>query len=283
MLKVIAERRRALSTVIAAVAIIVIIIVAAGGVLLLSEHRDAVTSSTSTSSTAQVVGSSMISSNSSFSTSGASSSSITTIMTSSSSTISSSSHYSGRVIVSFNLPYTPFVASDVNVTYPVLVTGLGKLPDSIILQSNDTDGITMTFSPSNISLPTSTPVTATVSVGSSVNPGSYVFDTAATGGGASLEVTLQVEVVRFLVEAAPAFVPGNLTVPVGSTVTWVILNGNAGEHYNGSQNIVFSNNMASSPLLLKDQTWSFTFNQTGSFPYESTYTRGTGKITVVAS
>jgi plastocyanin len=252
------------------------------------EHGNAVTSSTTRSTSAQVVSSSMTSADSSFSssTSGAFSTSTTSVFTSSFSATSSSSsisHYSGRLFVSFDLAYTPLVASDVDVTYPVSVTGLGKLPDYISLQTNTTDGITMTFSPGNISLITYTPVSAVISVASEVNPGVYLFDTEATGGGFSLAMTLQVEVVRFLVEAAPFFAPGNLTVPVGSTVIWVVLNGQRGEHYNGSQNVVFSNKMAVSPLLLQYQTWSFTFNQTGSFPYESTYTRDPGEIRVIAN
>jgi plastocyanin len=287
MPKVTADRRTALSTVVAAVAILVIIIVAAGAVLLLAEHSNAVTSSTSTSSAAQVSSSSMTSADSSYltSTSSASSSSTTDVTTSSFSATSSSSstsHYSGRLFVSFDLPYTPFVASDVNVTYPISVTGLGKLPNYLSLKSNDTDGITMTFSPSNISLTMPAPITVAISVANSVVPGLHTYDFEATGGGDSLAQTLQVQVVWFLVAFKHTFAPANLTVPVGSTITWVNLNGRIGLYYSGYQNVVFSNNMTTSPVLTQYQTWNLTFYQIGSFQFESTYSGAKGEITVVA-
>jgi hypothetical protein len=114
---------------------------------------------------------------------------------------------------------TPVVASDVNVTYPIPVTGLGDLPNSVNLQSNTTNGITMSFSPSNISLTSQTPVTVVISVASSVIPGLHTYDFAAIGGRDILDETLQVQVVQFLVAIEPVFTPAILTVPVGSTIT----------------------------------------------------------------
>jgi len=283
MQKISSDRRSALSTTVAVVAIIVIIAVVAGAVLLTSQHGS---SSTSTSPTSTITTSSSSSSSASSSVSSVTSMSSTSAGTNSSSSASQSSttQYSGRLIVSFATPSTPVAASNINVTYPVTVTGLGNVPGSVALQPATTDGVSVNFSPQNISLTTQIPVTATVSVSSSVKPGSYTVQTVATGGGGSLNVSLTVQVVQFLVATEPQFTPGNLTIPLGSTVTWVRLNGVLGEHgSNGSQNIVFTNNMTSSPQLLQYQSWSYTFNQAGIFPYTSTYTAETGEITVDSS
>jgi plastocyanin len=285
MQKITRHQRNALSTSIAIVVIIVIIVVIAAGVLALSPHGST-TSTTSSRSTSA----SISSASSSTTTTTSASASSTSVSTSSSSATSSatsssqaSSSYSGRLIASFGTSNTPLAASDVNVTYPVSVTGLGNLPSSVSLPAGTSNGVTITFTPSNVSLTSQTPVQAQISVANSTAPGAYTIQTVAIGGGGSFNVSLSVQVVNYLVATVPQFTPGNLTVPAGSTVTWIRLNGEIGEHgANGSQNIVFNNNMATSPQLLQWQSWSFTFNQTGSFPYESTYTSQTGEITVVS-
>ncbi len=120
-----------------------------------------------------------------------------------------------------------------------------------VLQQINSQGISLTFSTTNVSLVSQTPVEVVLSVAQTVTPGNYNLQTVATGGGGDFNISLTVQIVKYLIAIEPAFTPGNLTVPQGSTVTWLRTNGLLGEHgSNGSQNIVFNNGMASSPQLL---------------------------------
>jgi plastocyanin len=122
---------------------------------------------------------------------------------------------------------------------------------------------------------------ATMSVGHNVTPGSYNLQATAVGGGGSFNLAFTIQVVQYVVAIEPAFTPANLTVTQGSTVTWVRLNGVLGEHSdNGSQNVVFNSGVAQSPQLAQYDSYSYTFTQTGNFPYHSTYRANSGEITV---
>jgi plastocyanin len=271
---------RGISTTIAVVAIIVIIVVVAGGVLVLSQHGSTTTSISSTSS----VSSSSASSASTSSTSAVSSStssSASSSTSSSSTAMSSTSHYSGQLLVTFADPNTLLGSSNVNVSYMTSVNALGNVPSSVSLTPITSNGISVSFSPDNVSTSSQTSIQTLVSVANGTKLGIYSLQTNATGGGGSFNVPVTINVVQYLVLFAPAVTPTNLTVPMGSTVTWLRTNGLIGEHgANGSQNVVFNNNMASSPQLLQWSSWAYTFNQTGTFPYTSTYEGETGEIVV---
>jgi len=164
------------------------------------------------------------------------------------------------------------------------ITGLGNLPSSVDLQPAMSSGVAVIFSPSNISLLSQASVQALISVKNGTKPGNYNLQAVADGGGGSFNLSLSIQVVQYLVAIEPIFAPGNLTVTVGSTVTWIRLNAGLGEHENnGSQNIVFNNHMASSPQLLQWQSWSYAFTQAGSFPYTSTYQNESAVVTVIPS
>lgn len=195
--------------------------------------------------------------------------------------MSSSSHYTGQLIVAFADPNALLGASNVNVSYTTNVNALGNVPTSVSLQPINSNGISITFSPDTVSTSAQTTIQTLVTITNGTKLGTYSLQTNATGGGGSFIVPIGIQVVQYMVLFAPAVTPANLTVPVGSTVTWLRINGLVGEHgANGSQNVVFNNNMASSPQLLQWSSWAYTFNQTGSFPYTSTYEGETGEISV---
>ena len=124
---------------------------------------------------------------------------------------------------------------------------------------------------------------AMMSVGHNVTPGTYDLQAVATGGGGIFNASLSIQVVAYVVAIEPSFTPANLTVTQGSAVTWIRLNGVLGEHAdNGSQNVVFNDGMAQSPQLAQWDSYTYTFSQTGNFPYHSTYRNDNGEITVVA-
>jgi len=71
-----------------------------------------------------------------------------------------------------------------------------------------------------------------------------------------------------------SFGPGTLTVPVGTTVTWV-------NRDDIPHTVVSIEGAFKSKVLDTDQKFSFTFNKTGSFPYFcSVHPKMTGKIIV---
>jgi plastocyanin len=197
--------------------------------------------------------------------------------------LSSTSSYSGKILVSFADPNPPIIASNLNLSYAMMVTGLGNLPTSVTFSSISSSGIQIAFSPSNLSLSSQGTLMAMLSVGHNVTAGTYNLETTAVGGGGVFNSSFSIQVVQYVVAIEPAFEPANLTVTQGSTVTWVRLNGLVGEHGdNGSQNIVFNNGMAQSPQLAQYASYNYMFAQTGNFPYHSTYRTSGGEITVVA-
>ena len=100
----------------------------------------------------------------------------------------------------------------------------------------------------------------------------------------SVDVTVQV--LKYLVVTiGTAFIPRNLTVVQGGSVTWLRLNGNLSQFDDGSHDVDFSSGVATvSPTLAQFQSWSYQFNETGNY---SDYCRYhpfmTGKIDVISS
>jgi plastocyanin len=64
------------------------------------------------------------------------------------------------------------------------------------------------------------------------------------------------------------FVQQNPTVPVGSTVTWLRLNGPISQYDDGTHNMDFgSDGVPLSSDLAQWGTWAYTFTQAGTYPY----------------
>ena len=73
-----------------------------------------------------------------------------------------------------------------------------------------------------------------------------------------------------------AFTPAELTVPVGSTVTWV-------NRHPANHNVVADDGTFASPLFGQGQTYSYTFTGPGEYPYLcSIHPSMRGTIIVVA-
>lgn len=74
-----------------------------------------------------------------------------------------------------------------------------------------------------------------------------------------------------------AFNPGNITVPVGTKVTWT--NKDAVTH-----NVTSTTNAFSSGSLVNGATYSYTFSIAGTFPYSCTiHPSMTGTVTVTGA
>jgi plastocyanin len=74
-----------------------------------------------------------------------------------------------------------------------------------------------------------------------------------------------------------AFTPAELTVPVGATVTWV-------NRHPANHDVVAEDDTFASPLIGTGETYSFTFTESGEYPYVcSIHPSMKGTIFVTAS
>ena len=116
--------------------------------------------------------------------------------------------------------------------------------------------------------------------------GNYQFTISATGGGITFRANETADVLKYLVvTVGTSFIPQNLTVSQGSTVTWLRLNGALSPSDSGAHDVDFSSGISMvSPTLLQYGSWNYTFNQVGNYSYYCKYHPFmTGKITVITS
>ncbi len=268
--------------VVAFVVLVVIVVVAASALYLIPSGQTSSTQTTSStfSATSDSQQSTVLS------TSG--SSTISTPNTSSSlvTSSSSSSVLSGELLMEFTFPGNLVTSPDLSsMNYTVNLHALGKVPDNLSLMVEAPPGISASLSPVNISLSSGTTTNLRLSASSSTSAGTYPFTLIATGGGATFTRNESVQVVKYLVVTIGAtFVPKNLTVTQGATVTWLRLNGVLSQYDNGAHNVVFSSGISAvSPTLDQYATWAYQFGQPGNYSYYCKYhPLMTGEISVVA-
>jgi plastocyanin len=173
------------------------------------------------------------------------------------------------------------------VSYPFNVVTLGGTPNTLTLNGSGPPGLALSFSPSTFSMVGNTAPNLMVSAqpSPSLAPGTYPVTINAVGDGEIYSETLNVQVVKYLVVTiAATFQPANLTVPAGSSVTWLRLNGplGCGCVDDGSTNVRFLNtSIQSSGTLQQYGSYSYTFTKPGTFAYICDFRAGeTGTITV---
>jgi len=130
----------------------------------------------------------------------------------------------------------------------------------------------MTFSPQSVTVTTTTgpaSVTVTAQPEASLAPGIYPVEITAVSGDAYYNESLSVQVMNYLVVTiGTTFVPQNLTVPIGTTVTWLRLNGPISQYDNGTHNMDFgTEGIPLSSNLVQWGTWSYTFAKAGTYAY----------------
>jgi len=107
----------------------------------------------------------------------------------------------------------------------------------------------------------------------SVLPGKYqvAFETSSAQIPA-LNQTFTIEVVPALVIIQGlAFHPQNITISRGTSVSWINLDSNIGCCDPGSHNVVFLSGVnASSPIMKRLDSWSYTFDVAAAMEYECT-------------
>jgi len=135
-------------------------------------------------------------------------------------------------------------------------------------------GISIVLNESSVSLannPQTIPLRLKADLG--VPPGEYKVRVEATSASvATLNRTFSIEVVPALVIIRGlVFLPQNLTIPRGTSVSWINLDSNVGCCDPGNHNVVFlSGSNASSPILKRLDNWSHTFDAPATFGYECT-------------
>lgn len=180
----------------------------------------------------------------------------------------------GRLIETFTSG-VPIFSSEMTINYTLAITSIGATPaGSMALEIAGPPGLNLSVAPANFT-PGSAPLDATISARPAANlaPGSYDVTINATGGGAYYTETAEVQVVKYLVVTiGTSFVPQNLTVPAGSTVTWLRLNGPISQYDDGTHNVDFgSAGIPTSPPLAQFESWTYTFTQPGTYPYVCDY------------
>ena len=187
-------------------------------------------------------------------------------------TSSTSSSGSLRALLELQ-PGTPLASSDVVANYSVALTLLSSVGSSLELSSTAPAGLQVAFSPSEIQAGTgSTTVAVSFSVQGSVVPGTYQFNVTLSSGGSQYSQRFSVEVVKYLVVTiGTRFIPANMTVPTGSTVYWMRLNGAIDQYDNGDHNVAFRSMSVTSPTLGQYQDYSYVFDTAGTFQYYCTF------------
>lgn len=177
-----------------------------------------------------------------------------------------------RAIVSLAAS-SPLASTDVVANYSVNVGVIGNAPNFLSLAVFAPAGIDVLFFPSQASTDPNAPKSyVSIKVDTGVVPGVYAFNITATGGGQTFMFPEQIQVVKYLVVTIETrYLPQNLSVPVGSVVYWMRLNGELGEEDPGSHNVSFRNSNVISPTLSQYQSWSYVFSAAGTFGYYCTF------------
>jgi len=199
----------------------------------------------------------------------------------------SSTRSSGEVSMQFVYPGTLVASSDLSwMNYSLTFTSNGPVLSNLSLSVLAPTGLLAQFSQNTIAVDAS-PSSATLQIGAlqSTVPGNYQIMLIATDGGSTYSENETVQVLKYLVVTiGTSFVPGNLTVMVGGSVTWIRLNGNLSQYDNGDHDVDFSSGISTvSPTLAQYESWNYTFSQIGNYDYYCKYHPFmTGEIRVVS-
>lgn len=203
-------------------------------------------------------------------------------------TATPSSGSPGRLVFSFAYPGTLVASPDLSsMNYSFAIVALGSVPSNLSLSASASDALSVSVFPKTVNMNGSEEPSVSLQIVASpiTSPGDYQLAISASGGGQTYRENETVEILKYLiVTIGTTFVPQNLTVTTGSTVTWLRLNGALSQYDNGAHDVDFSSGTSAvSPTLLQYASWSYTFNETGTYNYYCKYHPFmTGEINVVS-
>ena len=202
----------------------------------------------------------------------------------SSTTNTSNSVSSAGTLLMTLSPETRLVAPGMNNNFTLNLFKRGNLSGPLTFSTKSPSGLSVNFSPSSIAvIADAGAVDVNVRAASTMLPATYQVVIQARSPVGVFNTTFQVQVLRYLVLiGTTGFIPGNLTVKVGSTVTW--MNINPGTDDNGYvYSFTFTSVSVKSPELHLYDAWTYTFNEPGSYEYrDSLDPQLRGEILVIA-
>ncbi len=171
-------------------------------------------------------------------------------------------------------PAMPLVAPGQTQNYSSIqvssLTGAGP-SDTLTIRAFSPAGISIALDKTSVSLADNPQSIAfRLRADSSLSPGRYRVAIAASSPSTRpLNQTFTIEVVPILVVIqALAFHPQNITVPKGTSVSWINLDSNIGCCDPGNHNVVFQSGAnASSPVLNRLDAWSYAFEAPATVGY----------------
>jgi plastocyanin len=183
-----------------------------------------------------------------------------------------SSTSGGSLVIAMSPP-SPLIAPGETQNYSsveIQTVGSG-LNGTLAIRAFAPAGISLFLDRNSVSLaddPQSIPLS--LKAGSEVSPGMYNFSletSSATLAARNQTFTIDVVPVLVIIQNL-AFHPQNITVPLGTSVSWINLDAQIGCCDPGNHNVVFlSGANASSPILKRFDTWSYEFGTPGVVDY----------------
>ena len=186
------------------------------------------------------------------------------------STTGSTSGGSGRILLS--LGQTPLLLGPgITINYTLTLFPFGDTRGETTITVAQPQGLAVTISPTTVHLNGSdVAIDVKVKASQSVKSGYYPVAVSAAWPTGSSNRTFQFEVVEHLIvmlsgsNAPGPFYPDNLTIRVGSAVTWLSLDGGSDE-FGGQRQVGILGQSAISPVMTLNSVWSFTFSQPGTY------------------
>lgn len=190
----------------------------------------------------------------------------------------------GKVLIEVSFPGILIASPHLSwMNYSATFSSIGNVPSNLSLSLVTPPELEARFSQDTVSLG-SNQSSATLQLATMATLGIYQFTIVATGNGSTFRANETIEILKYLVvTVGTSFIPQNLTVSQGSTVTWLRLNGALSPSDNGAHDVDFSSGISFvSPTLSQYESWNYTFSQIGSYSYYCKYHPFmTGEITVV--
>jgi hypothetical protein len=173
-----------------------------------------------------------------------------------------------------SFPGTLLVSSDLqSVNYSIIFNPPANVSGNFSLSGLTPQGISAEFLPTVVSGETPMAVILEIKSLNTTLPGSYSITLSASDGEYHYTENVLIIVIRYLiVNVGTSFLPQNLTVVKGSTVTWLRLNGILSPSDDESHDVDFSSSPSLiSPTLNQYESWNFIFTESGDYSYYCKY------------
>ncbi len=205
-----------------------------------------------------------------------------------STTSTASSGSSGSSTLGLLMSVSPterLIAAGIPGNFTLTLFKVGSGPELLTLAASAPPGISVLLSPSLVILSGETQaIDLRVKSDLTAPPGSYSVTLKANGASGAFSETFQFQLLSYLVQivqGSGGWLPSNLTVKVGGTVTWYNLDVGSDEN-TGLHIVSFRTLNLSSPTLQLHDTWKHTFDTPGAYIYYDPLTGLEGRVYVVA-